>query len=51
MGWEQLLGGTRPVTVLVVWGSANAASYPTLEREAEDLFARAWQQLSGACGH
>jgi len=51
LAWEQLIHGARPVTVLIVSGSAPVAARAGLEREAEGLFVRAWRQLAAACAY
>jgi hypothetical protein len=46
----QLVGGTRPVTVLIVSGVGSRDELPALSRAAERWFVSAWQQFEAACG-
>lgn len=45
----QLVTGTRPVTLLVVWGASGRGELPVVRREAERWLAAAWQELEAAC--
>jgi hypothetical protein len=46
----QLVGGTRPITVLIASGAAVPDGRAASARAAERWFVRAWQQLEAACG-
>jgi len=46
----QLVGGTRPVTVLIASGAATVDGRAAFTRAAERWFVSAWQQLEAACG-
>jgi hypothetical protein len=46
---RQLVGGTRPVTVLIVSGVASRDDGPAFSRAAERWLVSAWQQLEATC--
>ena len=47
--FDQLLRGTRPLTVVIVGSTGRPEERETLEREMEAVFARTWRQLRAAC--
>jgi len=46
----QLVGGTRPVTVLIASGAATPGGRAAFTRAAERWFVSAWRQFEAACG-
>ena len=47
--WDQLLHGTRPLTVLIVGATGRPEDRERLEREMTATLAQTWQQLDEAC--